>query len=72
MMDAEEIDFLIPTGNPRKGKGHAVPKLKYFPGSASGEQRNVGNLAFLSRHIIPAKHVLQPLVLLLPLHPPFC
>lgn len=49
-----------------KGKGHTVPKLKYFPGSASGEQRNVGNLAFLSRHIIPTKHVLQPLVLLPP------
>lgn len=47
-----------------KGKGHTVPKLKYFPGSASGEQRNVGNLTFLSRHIIPTKHVLQPLVLL--------
>lgn len=49
-----------------KGKGHTVPKLKYFPGSASGEQRNVGNLAFLSRHIIPTKHVLRPLILLPP------
>lgn len=49
-----------------KGKGHTVPKLKYFPGSASGKQRNVGNLTFLSRHIIPTKHVLQPLILLPP------
>lgn len=43
MTDADEIESLIPRGNPRKGKGHTVPKVKYFPGSASGKQRNVGN-----------------------------
>lgn len=43
MTAADEIQSLIPRGNPQKGKGYSVPKVKYFPGSASSKQRNVGN-----------------------------